>query len=157
EESKLTTAAGGADLLSGHLRLYQRLADRTGDAADLTPALAAAERNRARVFLDALASSSAGLLAGAPAGLRDRERDLRAKIRAIDRNTRALLDRQARRADPEFSPLLARFDADRARAEDDLRELVGQIAKIAPGYKALKYPEPCTVEDARAALAKDEV
>jgi CHAT domain-containing protein len=156
DDSRLILAAGGVKLLPTHLLLLGRLAA-AGDAGAPAEALAAAERARARVFLDGLARSRAALLAGAPPALREREQDLEARLRAIDKQARELLDRQASSPDPEFPRLLADRDADRRMAEEDLRSLAGEMERAAPAYAALKYPRPCSVEQARACLGPGEV
>jgi CHAT domain-containing protein len=161
DDSRLHAAAEGADLLPRHLLVLRDLYDREGQPEDLRAAVAAVERSRARVFADHLARARASLLAGAPPALRDRELDLHARLRALDRQTRALLDRQGQnptgRPEPDFPERLARLDAERQEAEEALENLVAQIGRAAPGYAALRYPQPCSFDQARACLRPNEV
>src|SRR5262249_19190875 len=46
---------------------------------------------------------------------------------------------------------------ERRQVETELRQLAAQLEKQFPRYAGLKYPRPCTLDEARACLAPNEV
>jgi CHAT domain-containing protein/tetratricopeptide (TPR) repeat protein len=152
ETSKLHAGATETALAPLRVGICRRLHLRDGNPASLREAFQAAEQGRARVFLDALGRSRAGLLGGVSPELQAREADLRHRLRGCDlRLERAELNP----AQAEMPP--ARLWEERRGIEADLREVAGEMAKRFPRYAALKSPQPCPIEEARACLGPDEV
>jgi CHAT domain-containing protein len=152
ETSKLLTGAEWVSLTPARVGICRRLYKLEGGPKDLRTAFHAAEQGRARVFLDALTRSRAGLLGGVSPELRDKEARLLSQVRAWDLR----IEQAESRSGQTDTPLSKLWEA-RARAEAELESLITELEKSYPGYAALKYPRPCSVEEVRDCLAPDEV
>ncbi len=143
-----------ADLAPLTVGVAARLADAEGNPARRELALDAAERGTARVFLDALGRSRSAITGRVDPGLLDEEARLRRRLADADLALAREQDRPAARRDGDrVKQLLKASHA----AEAALREHVARLERDYPQYAALKYPRPCTFDQARAALAADEV
>jgi CHAT domain-containing protein/tetratricopeptide (TPR) repeat protein len=132
--------------------LCRRLFEVAGDPADLATAFQAAEQGRARVFLEELAASRAGLLGGVSPDLRAKEAELLRRLREYDLR----IAREESNPGKGDTPLPKLWER-RQQTEAELLKLVSEIEKRFPLYAALKYPKPCSVEEARACLEPNEV
>jgi CHAT domain-containing protein len=108
----------------------------------------------ARVFLQSMGMSRAQLLGGIREELR---RDEQAVLAHLHRLAELLTAEQAK-------PLLGRsperirdFMEQQAQQKDRLAKVIAQMSKESPLYAGLMYPQPCTLEEARACLLVDEV
>ena len=120
----------------------------------LVTAYEAAERGSARVFLEALGRSRAAAVGGVePAALAEEQR-LRAELRQADARVASEIDQPAEKVHREVAEQRL---AERQKAEDALDAFVARLEREAPRYAAMKYPRPCSLDEARACLAEDEV
>jgi CHAT domain-containing protein/Tfp pilus assembly protein PilF len=117
-------------------------------------ALEAAERGAARVFLEGLGQARAPLLGRVDPETLKEEARLLARIRQLDDR---IASEQAQPFERRDRAAVARLFDDRKRADDELKELAGRLEREYPQYAAWKYPRACTVAQARACLANDEV
>jgi CHAT domain-containing protein/tetratricopeptide (TPR) repeat protein len=153
DSSRLGLGAHVSELVPRDVGLCARLFETQGKAEYLRTAYLTIERNRARVFLDGLRQARAGLLAGVPAPLRDREADLRRRLRVYEDQTarlEALPGEEAARQG-------LRLWQEREGMENDLGQLDAEIAKAYPAVAPVLLPEPCSLADARACLGDGEV
>src|SRR6202043_3379991 len=59
--------------------------------------------------------------------------------------------------DERDSELIGKLYEELKAAQGKLQQFTGRLEKEYPQYAALKYPRPCTLEQARACLQPDEV
>lgn len=153
DASKLHTGESYSQLAPSRVGLLLRLYQSERKPADLRAAFAAAEQGRARVLMESLARRQAARLADAPADLREREEKLLRTVRLADARI-ARIDANPdgnRAADPEA------IWKEREVADAELARVAEQLRTAAPRYADLRYPKPCSVEQARDALAAGEV
>jgi CHAT domain-containing protein/tetratricopeptide (TPR) repeat protein len=152
EADRLHHGAEQSELTPHRVGLCRRLFELAGDPADLATAFRAAEQGRARVFLEALAASRAGLLGGVSPNLRDNESELLRRLREYD----VRIEKEESKPGSTGTPLPKLWEG-RQQSEADLQQLISAMEKQFPQYAALKYPKPCSVEEARACLEPNEV
>ena len=153
DEDKVRRAEAVSELFPRAVGASARLAA-SGPDTTLLEAVSFAERGAARVFLEGLGRSRAS--AGGrvdPATLADEAR-LSAEIRQLDARIAREQDRPFEKRDREA---VERLFLDRGRAEEASRALIARMERDHPQYAALKHPRPCSVAEARACLADDEV
>ena len=117
-------------------------------------AFAAVEQGRGRVFLETLARARSSRIGGVPDSLLRQERDLRGHIRGLENRLRR---ETARPPGQREGDLLPRLYDDLQGERDKLARLASRLHKDYPSYAALQHPQPCTLEEARACLADNEV
>ena len=152
--SKVRAAERAFGLTAPQVGIARRLAEAEGTPGARLIAFAAAERGGARVFLESLGRARAPIVGGIPEGLRAEEENLRARARELDARIGRGLAVPARDRDTEE---IRRLLAERARNDKDLLQLTRRMEREYPQYAAMKYPQPCTIDQARACLAADEV
>jgi len=149
--SKLRAGAEAVSLAPRRVGICLRLYESQGDIAHLRAAFAAAEQGRARVFLDALGRSRAGLLGGISPRMREQEERLLFELRSCDvRIERA--ESQPGETDLRVSVLWQ----ERREIETSLQELAAEMEIQSPQYAAWKYPSPCSITEARNCLLPGE-
>jgi CHAT domain-containing protein/tetratricopeptide (TPR) repeat protein len=154
ESSKLALAERGSELAARLVDLGSRLSRTEGTPEGLKVAYAAFERGTAQVFLEGLGRSRARVAGGVPAELLAEEAGLLAQTRELD----SRIDRdQALPAERRDAKRVNQLMAERRLREERLRGLIERMERDYPRYAALKYPKPCTIEEARSCLADDEV
>jgi CHAT domain-containing protein/tetratricopeptide (TPR) repeat protein len=121
---------------------------------DLERAFAALELGLARVFLEKLAASRAHVLGGVPAELRARRDELAASLSGLNARVRKEKERPLEKQDDRH---LMQILQERRRLEAAIDGLHRRLEREYPQYAALKYPRPCSLAEARAALNEDEV
>jgi CHAT domain-containing protein len=144
-----------ADLiLPRRVGLLGRLFEAEGNAEHLRAAFEALERGRARLFLEALGEAHAAELAGLADDLRAQERRLSLKLRELD----ARVERLQQQPGDEPARMIRELSAERLKVEEEQRRFVAGLTKTHPQYAGFRYPQPCSLEQARACLvAQDEV
>jgi CHAT domain-containing protein/Tfp pilus assembly protein PilF len=152
ETSKLFAGATQASLTPRRVGLCRRLYELEGNPEYLRTAFQAAEQGRARVFLEELGTSRAGLLGGVSPELRAREAELLHRLREHDLR----IENEQNNPGKGDTPLAKLWEG-RKQTEAELLKLVAQLEKEYPRYAGLKYPKPCTIEEARASLGPNEV
>jgi CHAT domain-containing protein len=152
-ESKLQHGEEAANLLPRRLGLYHRLFAKEHDSRDLRAAFTAYEQSRARGFLDSLGEANATRLAGLPDKDRAEEHRLRRALRTCD----AKLDIASKQGTEEAKAQLPQLWREQQEAEEALRKFARHLAETNPQYAALRFPRPCTVEQARQSLDTNEV
>jgi CHAT domain-containing protein/tetratricopeptide (TPR) repeat protein len=153
DASKLHTGEEFAELAPERIGLLARLFALEAKPDHLRTALAAAEQNRARLFLESLGRSRAARLAGAPADLLRNEETLLRRLRDLDGRLR----RAEAQTGKDTSKLLEQLWKQRDAAEADLNGLADKLRAAAPRYADLRYPRPCSLKEARDALRPGEV
>jgi tetratricopeptide (TPR) repeat protein/CHAT domain-containing protein len=154
DPSKLRIGESNAELCALTVGMAARLAERGASAEGLRAAFAAAERGQARVFLEGLARSRATVLGRVDPRLTTDESAIRSDLRAIE--ARLALE-QVKPVDRRDRAVAERLLADRKACQDRLTSLIARMEREFPQYAAMRYPRACTVEQARACLADDEV
>ena len=86
--------------------------------------------------------------------LRTREANLLDRLRELDAG---IVREQAKPPNRQDAERLTRLFDQRREAENQQVALVATMERENPQYAALKYPRPCSIEQARACLAADEV
>jgi CHAT domain-containing protein len=153
DDSKFRLGTDQAGMAVIHLEACKVLYQLQGDPARLAAALQAAERARARVFLQGLARSRAGLLGGVDKELQRQEQALLAQLRDCD----ARLARAEGQTGKDAARRLTALLAERLEIERKLEGLTETLEQRYPQYAALRSPRACSLEQARACLADDEV
>ena len=154
DADKLFRGAEQAGLVPARVHLAATLFDQSGKAEDLHDAFAAVEQGRARVFVEALARSRAHQLGGVPDRLREQERTVLAQFQSVEERLRK---ENARSLDQRDAGLAARlYDEWKVRRDEEAR-FASDVRANYPRYAALRCPRPCTLEQARACLADNEV
>ena len=144
----------GIEHIMTRLVLCERLNEQEPAGHWGTRALRACEEVRARVFLEQLGKARASQIGDLPEALAGRERELARDLRRLDREFSALEVVPLDRRDPaKVEPLLKA----QRQAERNMDELQRTIAREHPRVAALRRPNPCSLEEARACLRTDEV
>jgi tetratricopeptide (TPR) repeat protein len=154
EASKVLLGADRYDLIARRVGVFRKLFAAEGKAEDLRAAFEAAEQGLARVFLEQLGRSRAEVIGKISRPLRDRETELLDRLRRLDAE---IVREQGKPRDQQDAERLAQLFDGRREAEREQRDLVARMERENPQYAALKYPRPCSVEQARSCLAPDEV
>jgi CHAT domain-containing protein/Tfp pilus assembly protein PilF len=154
DASKLHHGAEAFDMIPRRIGLCQRLFDRESQGADLETALATAEQGSARVFLEQLGKARALSVGRVSSELRQQEAALRRQLREFDTRIAKEQDKPADKRDPDK---VGQLLDQQKQVEAQLSELIGRMEKDFPQYAGLKYPKPCSLAEARACLAANEV
>jgi CHAT domain-containing protein/tetratricopeptide (TPR) repeat protein len=154
DASKLQHGAEAMDLIPRRIGLYRRLLEQEGRAADLETLLFTAELGTARVFLEQLGKARALTVGGVSAELRAEEAAYSRQLRELDARLAKEQDKLSNLRDPDKVRHLLE---EQKKVEALLNELVRRMEKEYPQYAALKHPRPCSLADARACLAANEV
>jgi CHAT domain-containing protein/tetratricopeptide (TPR) repeat protein len=132
-----------------HADLLVRLEARQPGSGHAARAFEAAERSKARTFLDGLAQAEAEVLRWADPRLLEREAVLQSKMSDAERD---LLHARLQDEPPARTRLLDR----RLRAlRDEHALLMGQVLADSPDWSALLTAGPATLEEIRAELLAD--
>jgi CHAT domain-containing protein/Tfp pilus assembly protein PilF len=156
EASKVFHGARRYELFPRHVGLRLRLYEREGKAEDLQAAFTAAEHGTARVFLESLVLGGprARLLGGVKRELGLQEDELLKQLHELDGRLDGELSKPlATRSGDRVREFLAKRD----RLEEQLQRLIERMKREHPRYAALRYPQPCTLPEARACLGPNEV
>jgi tetratricopeptide (TPR) repeat protein len=156
EASKVFQGARRYELFPRYVGLRLRLYEREGKAEDLQAAFAAAEHGIARVFLESLVLGGprARLLGGVKPELGLQEEELLKQLHELD----GRLDEElSKPSAPRSGARVREFSAKRYRLEEQLQQLIARMKREHPRYAALRYPQPCTLPEARACLGPSEV
>ena len=154
DEDKVRKAEDVSDLFPRAVGAAARLAAASGTTVPLLESLAFAERGAARVFLEGLGRSRASAFGRvAPAALAEKS-SLAAEIRQLNGRIVREQDKPFEKRNREA---VERLFLDRKRTDEAWRALVARMDREFPEYAALKHPRPCSVAEARACLADDEV
>jgi CHAT domain-containing protein len=121
------------------MRLHRQRPSAGYDAA----ALRASERARARSLLELLTEARVDIRQGVEPVLLERERSLQQRLKAQAENQFRLFNarhtkEQAEAAKKEIERLL-----------EEQQEIETQIREVSPHYAALKYPQPCSLQEIR--------
>jgi CHAT domain-containing protein/Tfp pilus assembly protein PilF len=154
DASKLLHGAEALDLIPRRIGLCQRLFDQEGRVADLETALTTAEQGTARVFLEQLGKARALSVGRVSSELRQQEAALRRQLREFDTRIAKEQDKPADKGDLDRA---AQLLDEQKKIEMQLTELIRRMEQEYPQYAALKYPKPCSLAEARACLAANEV
>jgi CHAT domain-containing protein/Tfp pilus assembly protein PilF len=154
EEGKLFQGAEHAALVPARVRLAAALFDRDAREEDLYSAFIAIEQGRARVFLEAVARARSHQLGGVPHAKARDERELLGRMHDVEgrlqkENAKAPEHRNAKLIGTLFEELKA--------SQNKLDQFLVGLRRDYPNYAALQYPEPCTIDRARACLGDNEV
>jgi tetratricopeptide (TPR) repeat protein len=153
-QSKLQQDETAAELFPRIVGVAARLAEAERSPADRLAAFAAAERGAARVFLEDLGRSRAAVVGHVDVRLLEEEARLNARIRQLD----GQIDKeQSRPLDKRNPETVRRLLDDQKAKRDDLKALVARMEATYPQYAALMHPKACSIDDARACLAPEEV
>jgi CHAT domain-containing protein/Tfp pilus assembly protein PilF len=152
--SKLQQGETSAELFPRSVGVAARLAEAEHSPAGRLTAFAAAERGAARVFLEILGQSRAAVIGHVDAKLLKEETRLNAMIRQLDGQIDKEQSQPLDKRDPETVRSL--LDEQKAK-RDDLKALVARMEAAYPQYAALMHPKACSIDEARACLAADEV
>src|SRR5262249_4335918 len=139
-----------ADLATLTVRAAARLAALERRPQRLITAYEAAERGSARVFLEALGRSRAAAVGAVEPEALAEEQRLRAELRLADARAAREIDQPAQKVNRQVAEQRL---AERQKAEDALHAFVARLERAAPRYAAMKYPRPCSLDEARACLA----
>src|SRR5262249_2427122 len=154
EASKVHMTDKYFNMFLHRIRVLARLFTLEQKSEHLEAGFRAAEQGTARAFLEALGKTRANLLASVSPKLQANEQKLLRDIRLPDLR----IDKEsARPLDKRDSNLVGQLIKERNDAEAKLKQLIAQLEKENPQYAALKYPRPCTLEQARECLAPNEV
>jgi CHAT domain-containing protein/Tfp pilus assembly protein PilF len=114
-------------------------------------ALAKSEMARARALLDLLTTARLELTRGISAELREKERDVRARLSQIQRQLADELSKALAR------PLIIReLEARRQETEREQEGIEARIKAESPHYAELRYPSPLRREEIQKLLQPDE-
>ncbi len=152
--SKLLIGERRAELFPSIVGLCSELAGQGGGDAARVEAFEAAERGAARVFLESLARSRAASLGGVSPEFLAEEAALADALTRLDRQIGQEQSRPIARRD---SKRVASLLEEQGRLRERQRGAIEQAERDFPAYASLKYPRPCTLDEARAVLAEDEV
>ncbi len=153
DDSKLHHGEKTADVIPLRVGLCRRLFDLEKKPDDLGTAFQTLEKGRAQVFLENLGQANASRLAGLPQELRDKEEHLRRTIRLIDAELRTVETLPGN----EAATRRLKLNEQRHRAEEEFLTFERQLKETSKAYADLRYPQPCSVEEARLCLAENEV
>ncbi len=114
-------------------------------------ALAKSEMARARALLDLLTEARLELTRGISAELREKEKDVRARLSQIHRQLAEELSKEPAR------PLVIReLEARRQETEQEQEGIEARIKAESPHYAQLRYPSPLRREEIQRLLQPDE-
>jgi CHAT domain-containing protein/tetratricopeptide (TPR) repeat protein len=154
QDSKIQLTADYSDLVPKRIRILAQLFALEQKAEALVTAWQTAEQGTARAFLESLGQTRGNALAGVSPKLQADEAKLLRDIDLLDLR----IDKESNRPlDKRDATLVGQLMLQRNDVEAHLKDLVAQMAKEHPQYAAFKYPQPCSLEDARKCLADDEV
>ena len=152
--AKVSLGEDAAELFPRLIGCLLRLSQREKTSADLLRAFVVAEQGNARVFLESLGRSRARAIAGVPAALVSAESDFLDRLARLDREIGVEEGKPLAERDPrQVGQLLER----RKALESALDRLVERMEREYPQYAALKYPRPCTIDEARDCLSNREI
>jgi CHAT domain-containing protein/Tfp pilus assembly protein PilF len=154
DASKLRHGAELFGLIPHRIGLCQRLFAQEGRVADLETALAVAEQGTARVFLEQLGKARALAVGRVSPKLRAQETTYRRQLRELDTRIAKEQDKPSDKRDPDK---VGHLLDEQKQIEAQLTALIQRMEKDYPQYAALKYPRPCSLAEARACLAANEV
>lgn len=115
-------------------------------------AFAASERARARGLLDLLAESFTDVSGGVSPELKERERQIEAKLSALQ--TQSIRLKSAPKLD---APRIAALQKEIEKADDDRERLESETRRTNPRYAALKYPATLDLAQTQALLDEKTV
>ena len=141
------------DLIARRVGISRRLFEAERKSEDLRAAFEAAEQGLARVFLEGLGRTRAEIIGKISQPLRDSETELLARLRRLDADVARELSGPHESQDVDR---LARLFDLRKEAERQQKDVVASMEKENPQFAALKYPRPCSLEEARSCLDSDE-
>jgi tetratricopeptide (TPR) repeat protein len=154
EDSKIQLATENNSGLAGRLRVGMTLYELEGNAAHLEEVFLATEQGTARVFLESLGKARALQSGGVSEELRSQERQIVAQLQSLEMQIQQAAALPLERRDARrLEELLAQQVAADAR----MKKLVATLETNYPQYAALKYPKPCTLQEARDCLSDNEV
>ena len=154
QPDKLHLGEDQSSLFPSLIGVIARLAEVEHTPGRLAGAFTAAERGSARVFLEDLARSRATVIGRVDRTLLAEESRRLAEVRQADAR---IATEQARPLEGRDCAAVERLFAERVTAEGRLHEVLGRMERDYPQYAAFKYPKACTLQEARACLAEDEV
>jgi tetratricopeptide (TPR) repeat protein len=154
EDSRLELNAGLRHLLLGQLRTYERLFALDKKPEHLQAAFTAIEQGTARVFLESLGRSRAGLVGGVTAERIAAEQKLLAELKHADRELEHLRNQPLDQRAPDQ---IEKATRSRVGLEARFAEFTAQSEKDYPQYFQVKYPRACSLAEAAACLEEDEV
>jgi CHAT domain-containing protein len=153
DASKLQHGTKAFELIPRRIGLCLRLFERDGRAADLETTLAVAEQGTARVFLEQLGKARALSVGRVSAELRAQEAALRRQLRELEKRIAVEQDKPSDKRDPDK---VGQLLDEQKHVEAQLSALIRRMEKEYPQYAALKYPKPCSLDEARACLEPTE-
>ena len=136
------------------LNLCEMLVNAEPGTKWLAEAFRTSEESKARVFLEQLGRSRSTVIGGLPEALAARETELQERLAQLHRQIRRNEVTSFDSREPIKTTELLSEMAAAQRAMDDLQST---IARDYPLVAATRRPNPCTVEQARACLAPNEV
>jgi CHAT domain-containing protein/tetratricopeptide (TPR) repeat protein len=154
DASKLQHGTYALDLVPRRIGLCQRLFAQEGHVSDLETALATAEQGSARVFLEQLGKARALAVGHVSQQLQAQEAALRRQLREFDTRIAKEQDKPADKRDPDK---VGQLLDEQKKVEAKRDALIRRMAREYPQYAALQYPRPCSLAEARACLATNEV
>src|SRR5262249_33278319 len=108
----------------------------------------------ARVFLEQLGKARALTVGRVSPELREKEAAFRRQLRELDVRIAKEQDKPSDKRDPDR---VGQLLDEQQQVEADLQKLITRLEAEYPQYAALKYPRPCSLAQARACLATNEV
>ena len=154
EASKMFHGAAAFDLFPLRIGMYQRLFALDAGFEHLQAAFTTAEQGTARVFLEALGRARAHSLGNVDPDLREREAELLLQGRRLEDR---LAEEQNKSPDKRNPERIGRLLEEQKANDALLKKVLTRMERDYPQYKALKYPTPCTLAQARACLSAKEV
>ena len=152
-ESRLVLGDENAAFLPDQVGLADALFRLESKPEDLHTAFMAVEQGRSRLFLEALSRGRAGQVGGVPNALLQQDHDLHARLSELQARIRKENDKTPDKRDTD---LVAKLYAELERQQAELDRLAARLRREFPRYAALQYPQPCTLDEARACLADNE-
>ena len=144
-DQRVTFLASRRSFYEFYVDLLMQLHRREPGAGHDAEALAASEQARARGLLDLLAKERVDLRRGMPDDLRRRETEIGERITRLQKR---LWSTSLALSDAEVGSL----QRDLAQAEEDEKELDGEIRRRQPAYAAVREPHPLSLPDIQRLL-----
>jgi CHAT domain-containing protein/tetratricopeptide (TPR) repeat protein len=154
QTAKLALGEQVADAYPRLLLLDERLFRLDGEPAHLAAAFSAAELGTARVFLESYGQSRSLNLGHVSPELHDQEMFWRASLRRVED---LLQQEQSRPVDARDAERVGQLQAEDEQLQKKLAAHIARLERDFPQYAALKYPRPCSLDDARRCLSPSEV
>ncbi len=154
EASKLDFASSQYGMYSSHIVVLGRLSAREGSAERMEAAFLAAERGTARVLVEQMGQGHARVLGRLKGEYAQEEEAIKQALREIDAR---IAHEEAKSVDQYDPAETARLSRQRERIEEQRKAHVAGVERDSPRYAALNYPSPCSLAEARACLAPNEV